>query len=213
MKAKTISIIVCFVILVTACSKVTETSTPDDDLLATQAVATFQSQLTLTQSVIIVPSATNTPEIVKTEMPALTLTPAIPSSTIVTSTGDKAEYISQNPLDGAELGVNQRFDIIFIVKNVGETTWQPDYQLRYHSGRAFAEVYFISFKKEVKPGEEIQLIMDAIAPPDPATYKTNWKLTNSEGVNFYDLSLTIKVVSGNTSTPTPTETTTPTPEK
>ncbi len=212
MNAKLFSIIVCFVILVTACGKVTETSTPDTDLIATQAVATFQAQLTLTQSAIITPSTTNTPEILKTEIPALTLTPIIPSSTLVTSTGDKAEYISQSPIDGAELGVNQKFDIIFVVKNVGVTTWQPDYQLRYHSGRAFAEVYFISFDKEVKPGEEITLVMDAIAPPDPATYKTNWKLTNSEGVNFYDLSLTIKVVSGNTSTPTPTETTTPTPD-
>jgi hypothetical protein len=212
MKAKIISILMCFMILVTACSKVTETSTPDTDLLATRAVATFQAQLTLTQSSIIIPSATTTPEIMKTELPALTLTPVIPSSTLFASTGDKAEYISQSPPDGAELGVNQKFDIIFVVKNVGETTWQPDYQLRYHSGRAFAEVYFISFKKEVKPGEEITLLMDAIAPPDPATYKTNWKLTNSEGVNFYDLSLTIKVVSGNTSTPTPTETTTATPD-
>jgi hypothetical protein len=212
MKAKIISILVCFVILVSACSKVSETSTPDNDFMATQAVATFQTQLTLTQTAIVIPSATSTPEIINTEIPALTLTPFIPSSTLVTFAGDKAEYISQSPLDGAELGVNQKFDIIFVVKNVGETTWQPDYQLRYHSGRAFAEVYFISFKKEVKPGEEITLVMDAIAPPDPATYKTNWKLTNSEGVNFYDLSLTIKVVSGNTSTPTPTETTTPTPD-
>jgi hypothetical protein len=211
MNAKTSLILVVFLILVTACTKTPETATPDEDLVATQAIATYQAQLTLTQSVVV-PSTTDTPEITSTEIPTLPLTPVISSSPIVSSVADKAEYISQTPSDGAEMGVNQKFDIVFVVKNVGETTWQPDYQLRYHSGRAFAEVYFITFKKEVKPGEEIRLVMDAIAPPDPAIYKTNWKLTNSAGINFYDLSLTIKVVTGNTSTPTPTETATPTPD-
>lgn len=81
--------------------------------------------------------------------------------------------------------------------------------MRYFSGWEIAETQEIFFPKEVKPGEEVRLIMDAMAPPYTGSYITNWKLSNADGQNFYDLYLKVIVVAGNTSTPTETATATP----
>jgi len=196
-------------LLLTACSTETPAPTPDLDNLATRAVQTFAVQLSQTAQAL--PTVTPSPK------PATTLTidPGVTSTLTATQpaagieTADKAVLVLQSPMDGAELGIKQKFDIIFTVKNDGQTTWTRRYKMRYFSGWEIAETQEIFFPKEVKPGEEVRLIMDAMAPPYTGSYITNWKLSNADGQNFYDLYLKVIVVAGNTSTPTETATATP----
>ena len=196
-------------LLLTACSTETPAPTPDLDNLATRAVQTFAVQLSQTAQAL--PTVTPSPK------PATTLTidPGVTSTLTATQpaagieTADKAVLVLQSPMDGAELGIKQKFDIIFTVKNDGQTTWTRRYKMRYFSGWEIAETQEIFFPKEVKPGEEVRLIMDVMAPPYTGSYITNWKLSNADGQNFYDLYLKVIVVAGNTSTPTETATATP----
>jgi len=201
--------VVLLSLLLTACSTETPAPTPDLDNLATRAVQTFAVQLSQTAQAL--PTVTPSPK------PATTLTidPGVTSTLTATQpaagieTADKAVLVLQSPMDGAELGIKQKFDIIFTVKNDGQTTWTRRYKMRYFSGWEIAETQEIFFPKEVKPGEEVRLIMDAMAPPYTGSYITNWKLSNADGQNFYDLYLKVIVVAGNTSTPTETATATP----
>lgn len=195
--------------LLSACKTAQPSPTPDVNLLATQAVETFAAQLTMTQ--VALPTLTHVPSA------TITLTPTRSNSstsaavlpTYSPGIADKALLMSQSPVDYAELGIKQKFDVVFVVKNDGQTTWSRQYKLRYFSGWAIAETSEAFFPKEIKPGEEVRLILDAIAPPYIGSYVTNWKLTNADGQNFYDLYLNVVVVSGNTSTPTETATSTP----
>ncbi len=210
MKKSTILCIVLLpVLLFSACSAETSAPTPDLDSLATQAVQTFEAQLTQTAKALPTVTPSPKPTSTITVTPVLTSTPAVTQAGIGLTTADKAVLVLQAPLDGAELGIKQKFDIIFTVKNDGATTWTRSYKMRYFSGWEIAETREIFFPDEVKPGEEVRLILDAIAPPYTGSYVTNWKLTNADGQNFYDLFLNVTVVAGNTSTPTETATATP----
>ncbi len=195
--------------LLSACHSEQSNPTPDINQLATQAVQTFAAQLTMTQAALptltLVPSATTT----QTPTRAASSTLDIVLPTYSPGIEDKAILLSQSPIDYAELGIKQKFDVLFVVKNDGQTTWSRQYKLRYFSGWAIAETTEAFFPKEIKPGEEVRLVLDAIAPPYIGSYVTNWKLTNADGQNFYDLYLNVVVVSGNTSTPTETATSTP----
>jgi len=196
-------------ILFNGCSAETPAPTPDLDVLATRAVQTYSAQLTQTE--LAKPTLTPSPRSTSTS----TATPSFTSTSAVTlpvenlGVEDKAVLVSQSPIDYAELGVKQKFDIIFTIRNDGQTTWTRNFKMRYFSGWEIAETKEVFFPNEVKPGEEVSLILDAIAPPYIGSYVTNWKVTNSEGQNFYDLYLNITVVAGNTSTPTETATATP----
>ena len=196
-------------IIFSACSAETPAPTPDIALLATHAVQTYAVQLTQTEQAKPTSTPSPRPTTAKTVTPGFTSTVAATLPAVSIGTADKAVLIMQSPVDYAELGIKQKFDIIFTVKNEGQTTWTRSYKMRYFSGWEIAETREIFFPAEVKPGEEVRLIMDAIAPPYIGSYVTNWKLTNAEGQNFYDLYLNITIVSGNTSTPTQTATATP----
>ncbi len=192
-----------------ACSTDTPAPTPDLDNLATQAVQTYAVQLS--QTALALPTVTPSPKhtTTLTIAPGLTITSTATQPATGITTADKAVLVLQSPMDGAELGIKQKFDIIFTVKNDGQTTWTRSYKMRYFSGWEIAETQEIFFPSEVQPGEEVRLIMDAIAPPYTGSYITNWKLSNADGQNFYDLYLKVTVVAGNTSTPTETATATP----
>ncbi len=201
--------LITLLITITACSTPPASPTPDINLLATQAIQTYQAQLTQTQAAL--PTITVTPSKTSTLTPTATSTSDTALPTYAPSVPDKAVLVMQSPIDYAEYGIKQKFDIVFVIKNEGQTTWTRRYKIRYFSGWSVAESREVFFPNVVKPGEEVSLVLDAIAPPYTGTYVSNWKLTNAEGQNFYDLYLNLVIVSGPTRTPTPTIT--PTPEE
>lgn len=188
------------------------TPTIDANLLATQVVQTFQAQLTASA-----PPATRTPTMTITVAPTSMETSSLPTLSMATATltlasvKDRADWVANSPVDGAEIGINERFDIVWTVRNIGETTWTKRYKIRYYSGWAIGERGEYYFREEVPPGGMTNLIVDAMAPRFTGDYTTTWVLSNEDGINFYSVTLKVRVVSGPTSTPTDLPTWTPVP--
>lgn len=205
-----------------ACSRAE--TTPNAEAVYTQAAQTVQAGLTQTAALMPTNTATNTPLPTNTVTPtqAVTATSAVsPTNTVVPTNprptiADKGLWISQNPADGTVVSPNQPFNMVWTVKNVGTTTWNTNYQLRYYLSEAILRFsgQDIKFPKEVKPGETIDLSTSMRAPTSTGDYTTIWVLTNDQGVNFYQITLTIKVAgaaatSTTAATVTPTITSTP----
>ena len=133
-----------------------------------------------------------------TTMPTLglpTLPPLVTSTVALPASGDKGLWVSQTPEDGATVVKGAKFDVVWRLRNTGTTTWTTKYQYRYFSGSKLTEdktAYFL--KTSVKPNEEVDLVMDALAPSKTGEYMTNWVITNEQGTNFYSFNITIKVV-------------------
>ncbi len=209
-----------------ACSRAETTPTPNAEAVYTQAAATVQAGLTQTAALLPTNTATSTPLPTNTVVPTQAVTPTSavsPTNTLAPtsprpSTADKAAWISQNPADGTVVTPGQNFPMTWTVKNMGTTTWNTNYQLRYYLSEAVLRfgAADIKFPKEVKPGESVDLIVNMKAPSSAGDYTTIWVLTNDQGINFYTITLTIKVsgaaaTSTTAATAAPTATVTSTP--
>lgn len=206
------------------------TPTVDPNTIYTAAAKTVQVQLT--QDAALTPSATATEEATATlavptadtnlpTLPAsgsatqpaagsLTATPLFTIGPIATQAGAKPpsgapkgyQWISNDPADNAIIETGAKFDIVWTVKNTGTTTWTTDYTYKYVYNDKFSERLSYKLKEDVKAGATTKLIVDAVAPKNPGTYKTWWKLYDPQGVAIGDMDLTIVVVKPGT-TPTP----------
>ena len=178
-----------------------ETTAATQILEATTAVPSIPA-VNLTQPVI-----TNTP------MPTATIT--------IAPVWDKANLIGQTPPDSTVIPTNQDFTVTWEIKNIGETTWNTNYQIRFFSGNRIGGSYSngYSFSEEVPPNDTISISVQMQSGTETGEFTSNWVLTNDEGQNFYLIYVTVKIAAP-TSTPTgeftptetPTETMTPTIE-
>ncbi len=211
-------------VLLSACSRSEATPTTDPVLIFTQVAETVAAGLT--QTAASLPTATptvtlpptNTPEPTQAVSPTSAETPTatIPPTATRPSLADRADFVTQSPLDGTVMYPEQPFTLTWTVKNIGTTTWTTAYQVRFFLGDATLRfgASDIRFPKEVKPNENVDLVLNMKAPNKAGDYRTIWVLTNADGQNFYTLTLDIKV-SGSAPTPTLTAapaTNTPTPE-
>lgn len=211
------------------------TSTMDPNLIYTAAAQTVQAQFT--QAAALTPSPTATEAATATlavptidtslptlpgpgsstqastsavAAPVVTLTPlgaALPTSAAAPSRVT-AQWVKNDPPDGTIVLAGTKFDIAWTVKNSGTTTWNTKYSYGYLSGDKYFEKLVYSLPKEVKPGEEITILVDAIAPSKSGTYYTWWKIKDDLGNNIGDVDLTITVAQPN-ETPKTTATTAP----
>ncbi len=185
--------------------------TQDPNAIASAAVQTYEAGITASAAAIPtdtpVPSATPSPVLLDES----TTVPQGPTATYYIAPEDKAEFVSQKPLDGQEVGMNTNFRVTWTVQNTGKTTWTTAYSIRYFSGANLGKVPVVYFPKDVPPGEQVKLTVDMVTPNYPSDLNTNWVLTNASGQNFYSVNFSVKVVKGPTITPTRTATSTPTP--
>ncbi len=124
-----------------------------------------------------------------------------PTSTI--KVDDAAQFVSQSPSDGTSIPAGQAFKTVWTLKNVGKTTWTTQYHLRPFIQINFGGPAQVFLPKEVKPGEEVSIEVPMVAPDSLGEQKTIWVLTNTAGVNFFPLDLTIKIITAPTATPKP----------
>ncbi|HAL16584.1 MAG TPA: hypothetical protein DCP32_07500 [Anaerolineaceae bacterium] len=186
-----------------ACSKADATPTNSPEMVYTQAAQTVAAGLT--QTAVLMPTATSTPTLQPSNTPAPTqaatatlsvsVTPLVQKSATSATGPDKAEWVAQNPGDGTVLNAGQDFTLVWTVKNTGTTTWTTDYQLRYYLVEQSLRMGAgdLKLSKEVKPNESIDLSLAMKAPANSGEYTTIWVLTNKEGVNFYPLTFGFKV--------------------
>lgn len=198
--------------------------TIDPNMIKTEAVQTAYAQMTLEaiMNPTATPMPTETPLPTNTMEPTLTFTvaalpgittnsslPAIATQPVVgvaptaASVGDKAEWVSQTPEDGTKMyirhvnSISPIFDIYWKIKNIGTTTWNDTYKIRFFSGDKFyRDVTEFNFPKGITtaPDETVEIKVVASRPYTAGTYTSTWVLTNPDGVNFYPVTITIVVL-------------------
>ena len=193
--------------------------TVDPNTIYTAAVMTVEAQLT--QAALQNPSPTNTeppptqavpptqalqstsaeqgqqapgqPLVTSTTfvLPTFTATPPPPSAQA------KYELVSQNPADQTVLAPNQKFDMVWTIKNTGTETWTEQYTIEFFLGdRIGAGHYTITrynFRETVAPGKSTSLIVDMMTPAQAGEYYSWWKLKDHMGNNFGDLDVRLIV--------------------
>jgi hypothetical protein len=124
---------------------------------------------------------------------AATNGPVLPTSTLGPS-ADKCEYQSQDPLDGTSVDKNVTFDQVWVLKNIGTTTWKKStYMVRFYSGDRMGsgQRNDYPFRNDVKPGESYKAVADM--EPNKSGKKTGtWTLWNGER-NFCVFTVTLNV--------------------
>ena len=186
------------------------------DAIYTSAAETVRVQLTqnavqhqittATQEIISQPSAT--PTQMGPQNPTSTSASLATQTNTPQSVLDKADLIQQNITDGSAVPINNAFEMIWEVKNIGPTTWNTNYQVRFYSGNRLGVGLPQSypFTAVVAPNETYQVVVQMETGSETGEFTSSWVLTNDEGVNFYPLWITVSLFA-----PTPTSTPTHTP--
>jgi len=128
---------------------------------------------------------TFTPTMTPTETPEATVTP--------TPGEDQAAFVTQKPQDGTALSPGADIDVIWTVENIGINRWDEDYYYKYSSGWDGHKQNKYNLSKNVRVGDEVNLVVDMIAPNKSGTYTTVWKLYNDDGEPFYTVNFTFSV--------------------
>lgn len=182
-------------LLLTACSGFGAPATPDPavmqatlDAAVTQAMQTMSAQLTATAlaqptaTETLVPTATATLEPSPTVVIPTATKTWIPATAAPTKTATAVSYgctlVSTSPAAGSKINLSSGFDAVWVVKNTGVINWEiGGLDLRYDSGTKMQKVADIfDINTLVKPGEELTLIVDMVAPSTADNYKASWKL-------------------------------------
>ena len=229
-KFTSLIIMLVSIILISACGTA-ETSEPtlDANMIYTQAAQTVQAQISQTAAAMPTATSTNTPvptatEIIATQTPInVVVTSAVASPTQIASTNpNKMQFIKDvNYPDGTSFAPGEKFTKIWLVKNIGETTWGANYKIRFWAGNQLGAPTSVLLGKEVKPNTEVEISIDFTAPGQAGEYTSQWVLSTNEEANF-GTQFYVKIVVGNpptatatakpsaTSQPTQTATTAPT---
>ena len=173
--------------------------TTDPNMVFTQVAETVMVSMTQTAEAIPptpTPEPTSTPEPTPTPEPtrepdedeqAQPAQPAQPAAQAPTQQffGDKARWLSNNPMDGATINRGQPATLTVCLSNVGSTEWNDQYYIQYASGQVphpGSSRRFIDKGKKIKPGEKWCFTLEVFAPNDPGTYQTNWSMRNPERI-------------------------------
>lgn len=105
---------------------------------------------------------------------------------------DVGQFLYQYPGDDFQFNPGSKFDAVFRFKNVGPTTWNSSYTLRWYLNSKFGlEQLKYTFadaanQQQVKPGETVEITIKGMqAPTNPGTYQSNWRLCNDKVQCFY----------------------------
>ncbi len=196
-----------------SCNAPTPTSVPtfDTNSLRTEVAATIFAQVTqdlaLTPSPL--PTATLAPTFTPTQVPTLpatevaggTATP--PSSTLESSTENKAAWVSQSIADKSIFAPSETFTMTWRLRNTGTSTWAANYIFRFYSGDPFSSPKEVLLNKEVPPDETVDITLHMKAPTKPGTYTSVWVMSTANRSNFKE-PVYLQIVVAIPATPTPT---------
>lgn len=179
-------VLIAAAVVLAACGPAA-TPTVDPAAVRTQVAGTVQAGLTQTAAAKPTSTATNTPEPTATPITAtptsnVTNTPAVTATPTRLAAPDLAEVIGVSA--SAVFAPGQDFSVTWTVKNTGNNTWKTNYLVRCYTTAYCFNGQSISFGKEVKPGETIDLTIQLKAPSTAGDHSTLWVLTNADGINF-----------------------------
>lgn len=119
---------------------------------------------------------------------------------------DKALWVGQAVPDGYQLKPGTSFDMKWVIQNVGQTTWKPNYFAQFFFGNKMSGPVNLNFGQSVKPGDKLELVMTLTTPSKTGEYQIWYKLYNDQNQRFGDIDLKLTVTNnpaagGATSTP------------
>lgn len=187
-------------LVLSACgaSEADATPTVDVELIRTQAVLTYQAQLT--QTAIAMPTAS--PTIARSSTPATpaatfsapTLgTPLVTSQVTIPVTGGSPSacyglsYVSDVTIpDGTEMDPGENFTKTWRVSNTGTCAWESGFRFNVVSGDAMGGAP-VTLNQRVEPGSQFEFSVPMVAPANKSGTVTGyWRLADANGSFFGD---------------------------
>jgi hypothetical protein len=111
----------------------------------------------------------------------------LPSAETLRGVCDKAapgSPIDITIIDNTHLEPGQAFTKVWRLLNIGRCKWTKKYTAEWFSGDKLGNTHVVAFGTEVPSGETLDITVDMIAPLEPGTYQSNWKLRNAAGEWF-----------------------------
>ena len=135
------------------------------------------------------PTATQGVKITPLVLPTATKAAVQPPA----ATGDKCEWVSNNPADNANLTKSSLFDATIKVKNVGTTTWNTRYALRYYAGERMGVPSDFYVQREVKPNEVYTFLFEMKTPDTTGKKEVIIVIQNPDGRNLCFINLPYQI--------------------
>ncbi|MCD6355689.1 MAG: hypothetical protein J7L66_00260 [Anaerolineaceae bacterium] len=160
----------------------------DDSADTENAVAETIEALQAKEEEIVVPTLA----LAATSTPMPTITPNVEGTEEAEEETDEATTPPCNSAlawdltvpDNTKFAPGAKIDKGWTFRNVGYCTWTSDYRIAFDSGDKMNGPDYKEIGKEVKPNEEVEVVVVLSAPSTAGTYRGNWVLQNAEG---YDI--------------------------
>jgi hypothetical protein len=193
-KKKLVNILVLLAALVlSACgaSNADATPTVSVELIRTQAVLTYQVQLTQTA----LANPTSTPTATSTSTPAATFAApsALPGAIATSTTGGQSSscyaltFVKDITIpDGTQMTPGQSFTKTWQVSNSGTCAWEAGFRWNIVGGDAMGGVA-VTLNQRVEPGRQYEFSVPMVAPTNQTgKIRGTWRLSDANGSFFGD---------------------------
>lgn len=189
---KKMIILVTLVFLVTACIpgqnqqelEARVTTAVAQTIEANNQIANAVAATVAAQNALFTPTTEVELSLTPTETPSITFTPITPTNTPLsinpTATFKPAQplyacnVVTQKPANYTEIKSGAKFDIRWIIVNVGLRPWVAGVDVKYASGTNMASPKRVEIPKEILPGYKYVIDLDATAPNKKGTYSMTW---------------------------------------
>ena len=154
-----------------------------------QTVAVLETQLSVNSTPVVPMIATNTPEALMSETPALTATATIqPFTPTVTQTPAPTYRIGSvqdiTYPDDVVVKPNETFVKTWRITNGGTGTWNSNFRIVFVSGDAMGAPASKTINATVGPGGSVDVSVELKAPAVAKTYQGKWMMQTDNGVSF-----------------------------
>jgi hypothetical protein len=206
MKTRILSIIVILILGVlffsyaTNNTQQTENVAVDVDAVRTQAVETYAASLT--EALVVVPTASPTPTVEPTSTPPTTDVTATLETPAVANPCYNLLWIEDRTIpDLTQMKPNEVFTKTWYVQNNGGCAWAPGFTFS-HFGGDLMRGQTIKFTEPIPVGAKREISIKLIVPGEQlGLVQSSWRMSDENGAFFGD-TLSVNIVVGAFTTPT-----------
>jgi len=208
---------IVFILALSACGS-PEAPAPTLDMNAAFTLVAGTIAAEYTQTALVMPTATNTPEptvtplasstsppldIITPTLPALTITPTVSFVSMYTNPATangcyNAALVQDVTVpSGSEYDPGDKFTKTWRLINTGTCDWTADFKIKFVGGKLFGSDTE-KIRQRVAVGNTADISLDMVAPAGSGTVVSNWQMETNEGKLFGPI-LTISIdLPGNT---------------
>ena len=107
------------------------------------------------------------------------------ASAVASTCRDNSEFVSDVTVpDGTHMAPDTVFKKTWRIRNTGDCAWDDSYRLTFLSGDRLSGPRSVPLGQKVEPGEEVDVSVVLITPPEAGTYQGQWQLFAPDGTPF-----------------------------